>query len=125
LNHLARKQHQPSGNRKAYRVGKKIKIILMKFFKKILIALAIIGSPFLSKANMECSCTIGSESLGMTLTWFTVGADAGCANPTAGAALTEYMWQGQTNGLSYMSAQEAADLCTLSRIYGVFDYFLL
>lgn len=94
----------------------------MKYVKKIFILFAIIATPFFSKANFECSCTVGSGSLGHTYTWFVVGADAGCSNPTAGAALDETMFQGQTIGYTYMSAPQAAALCDLK---GIWDLWTL
>jgi hypothetical protein len=94
----------------------------MKYIK-ILILSILISTPFLSKANFECSCTIGSESFGMKLTWFTVGADAGCANPTAGAALIEYMFQGQTTSTSYISSVDAGNLCSANLVFSVWSTF--
>jgi hypothetical protein len=88
----------------------------MKLLKKLIVLMLILGMPFLSKANMECSCTISGMWSEMTLTWYTSGPHAGCANPTAGLALVESSFLGVSLDYYYMDSAEAGLLCSMNRL---------
>ena len=89
----------------------------MKLLKKLIVLMLILGMPFLSRANMECSCTISGMWSEMRLTWYTAGPHAGCANPTAGAALVESSFLGVSLDYFYMDSAQAATLCSINKVY--------